>query len=160
MLPLLSSLLSGIGSTAVKVATDFSETRKLKSEVKSQIKLVELTSKTEIARLEAEAKVKAAQAMMEASARGEQQNFDLDYLAMKNQEKSYKDEYLLFLFSAPLWMSFIEPLQPIVKRGFEVLDTLPDWYMFLLVGMTISIMGMRGLAKGWMDKFKISKGAK
>lgn len=157
MLPLLSSFLSGLGSTAAKVATDFSESRKLKNEINSQIKLVELTTKTEIARLESEAKVKSAQALLEASARGDQQNFDLDYLAMKNQEKSYKDEYLLFLFSAPLWMSFIEPLQPIVQKGFEVLNTLPDWYMFLLVGMTISIMGIRGLAKDWFNKFKIKK---
>ena len=160
MIPIITSLLSGLGSTAVKVATDFSESRKLTNEVNTQIKLVELNAKTEIARLESEAKVKAAQALLEASARGDQQNFDLDYLAIKNQEKSYKDEYLLFLFSAPLWMSFIEPFQPIVQKGFEVLKTLPDWYMFLLVGMTISIMGIRGLAKDWFNKFKISKGEK
>jgi hypothetical protein len=30
--------------------------------------------------------------------------------------------------------------------------------MFLLVGMTISIMGIRGLAKDWFNRFKISKG--
>ena len=47
----------------------------------------------------------------------------------------------------PLVMSFIPTYQEYVTAGFASLALVPDWYMYILVGMITVIYGMRGMLK-------------
>ena len=44
-------------------------------------------------------------------------------------------------------MSFVPEWQSFVSAGFASLALVPDWYMYILVGMVTVIYGMRGLLK-------------
>lgn len=55
-------------------------------------------------------------------------DIDWDKQAMVNAGNSWKDEYLLILFSPPLVMAFIPGLAPYVGVGFDELAKMPDWY--------------------------------
>ena len=41
---------------------------------------------------------------------------------------SWKDEWITLLFSLPIIMAFIPPLVPYVAAGFDVLNSMPDWF--------------------------------
>jgi len=104
----------------------------------------------------AEAEVKKAEAVnkMERAKQGQLQDHELDMIAMKNMEKSWKDELVLVIFLIPAVMSFIPGYADQVKAGFEALAQTPDWYQWTLMGMVIVIYGLRGLAGKVMDRFK------
>lgn len=61
-------------------------------------------------------------------ARVEAGEIDWNKSAVDQMGMSWKDEYILILFSIPLVLSFIPGLTPYVGRGFDVLDATPDWY--------------------------------
>ena len=58
-------------------------------------------------------------------------------------------------------MSFMPEWQPFVVAGFASLALVPDWYMYILVGLVTVIYGMRGMLKMVLQivgsKFKIKK---
>jgi len=75
---------------------------------------------------------------------------DWDLSALQQAETSWKDEYLLILFSIPFVMAFIPPLQPYVEQGFVVLrDSVPDWYKAGLSVMIAASFGVRSYMKFW-----------
>ena len=105
--------------------------------------------------IQAEAEVKKAEAVskMKRAEAGELQDYELDRIAMKNMEKSWKDELVLIIFLIPAVMSFIPGYSYQVKAGFDALAQTPDWYQWILMGMIIVIYGLRGMASKVMDKF-------
>ena len=58
-------------------------------------------------------------------------------------------------------MSFVPEWQPFVVAGFASLALVPDWYMYILVGLVTVIYGMRGIRKMALqiigNGFKIKK---
>jgi hypothetical protein len=66
---------------------------------------------------------------------------------------SWKDEYLLFLFSIPVVMCFIPTLDVYVLAGFAALKQTPVWYQVIFVVMCLTIYGHRKLAKLFASKF-------
>ena len=76
-------------------------------------------------------------------------------------DKSWKDELILLIWLTPVVMSFIPVWQPYVVEGFASLALVPDWYMYILVGLVTVIYGMRGMLKMVLQiagsKFKIKK---
>lgn len=127
---------TGIFSIGSSIVTGISEYFKGKQEI----------SKT---KLEGDIKVLIAEA--EATVRRlekeSEQDYDLDKIAMQNMEKTWKDELILVIFMIPLVMSFIPTYQEYVTAGFASLALVPDWYMYILVGMITVIYGMRGMLK-------------
>ena len=105
--------------------------------------------------IQAEAEVKKAEAVskMKRAEAGELQDYELDRIAMKNMEKSWKDELVLIIFLIPAVMSFIPGYSYQVKAGFDALAQTPDWYQWILMGMIIVIYGLRGMASKVMDRF-------
>jgi len=45
---------------------------------------------------------------------------------------SWKDEFALVVLLAPAILVFVPSMTEYVRTGFEVLNTLPDWYQYLL----------------------------
>lgn len=74
-------------------------------------------------------------------------DIDWDKQAMINAKDSWKDEYLLLLFSPPLIMAFIPGLVPYVVAGFEALNGTPDWYKGAIALMVAASFGMRAYAR-------------
>ena len=59
-------------------------------------------------------------------------------------DSSWKDEFALVVLLAPAILVFIPSLTEHVRAGFEVLNTLPDWYQYLLFIAVSSSFGIKG----------------
>lgn len=83
-----------------------------------------------------------------------------DTISISQMEKSWKDEYLLILFSLPLIAMFISPFLDLIfavdgyKEGMlagaamvalKNLDACPDWYVYIV---TVFVMVSYGYRKG------------
>ena len=79
-------------------------------------------------------------------------DIDWDIQAMKNSGASWKDEYLLILFSPPLVMAFIPGLAPFVGQGFDELAKMPDWYLGAIGIMVAASFGVRAYANKMVSK--------
>lgn len=77
--------------------------------------------------------------------KGLQVEADWDTSAQQDMKTSWKDEYLMILFSVPLILSFLPYTQQAVLKGFETLEKTPDWYMMLVVGIVSAVFGLRWL---------------
>ena len=121
---------------------------------KSEIKKVQVEADKLLIMAEAESKAKRLE-------REAEMDYDLDRIAMQNMDRSWKDELILLIWLTPVVMSFIPVLQPYVVEGFASLALVPDWYMYILVGLVTVIYGMRGMLKMVLQiagsKFKIKK---
>lgn len=132
-IPIITSIIDGVGSYF-----------KTQQEIK-KVK-VEATKKVLVA--EAEAKIKRLEKESE-------QDFNLDFQAIRNMEKSFKDELILIVFLVPMILAFYKPLADDILKGFDVIKQMPDWYQYIIIGMVVVIFGMRGLLKAVLSgKFK------
>ena len=43
---------------------------------------------------------------------------------------SWKDEWLVILFSIPLILAFIPGMEGVVQNGFDQLNRMPEWYQY------------------------------
>ena len=97
-----------------------------------------LEGKVEKTKAETGAKVARAKAeatIMEKKATGE---LEWDLEMARGSQSSWKDEWLVILFSIPLILSFCgEWGRDIVADGFAALDTMPQWYQYSL-GVIVS----------------------
>lgn len=67
---------------------------------------------------------------------------------MANASKdSWKDEYLVVVLTLPAILVFVPSLTQHVREGFAVLETLPQWYQYLLFIAVTSSFGVRGANK-------------
>ena len=60
---------------------------------------------------------------------------------------SYKDEFALGVLLAPAILVFIPSMTEHVRNGFEVLNTLPEWYQYLLFIAVSSSFGIKGVGQ-------------
>lgn len=59
------------------------------------------------------------------------------------KNSGWKDEYVLIVLSIPLVGCFVPPLAPHILRGFEILETTPDWFRWLTIMVFAAIYGIR-----------------
>ena len=59
------------------------------------------------------------------------------------KNSGFKDEFVVFLRSIPLVMSFIPEMQPYVVDGFAALSQTPEWYQWLILAVFTAIYGIR-----------------
>ena len=126
-------IIGSLGSAIVSGVSDYFKG-------KQEIKKVEIEADKML--IMAEAQAKADRLKREA-----EMDYDLDKIAMQNMEKTWKDELILLIWLTPVVMCFIPEYQVYVTNGFASLALVPDWYMYILVGMVTVIYGMRGLLK-------------
>jgi len=123
MINLLLKPLLGVAGDVVKGVVD---TRKAKAEQK----ITEIKAKT---------------SLMEKQIKGE---VDWDLEAIKNTQGSWKDEWLVLLFSIPLILSFCGDWgRDIVFNGFQALSQAPDWYKYTLGVIVSASFGIKGATK-------------
>ena len=66
-----------------------------------------------------------------------------EQLHVKSSTTSWKDEYVLILWTAPAFMAFVPGLHEYVLRGFQALLELPDWYTYTLVSISLASFGIK-----------------
>jgi len=122
--------------------------------VESYANIQEAKTEAKVAGLKADAEIKQAKALAatKMAEQGQQQDYDLDRLAMENMNKSWKDELLLIIFLAPMVLAFIPSMAPYALQGFEVIQKMPEWYQYIIIGMVVVIYGLRGLLTKFLDK--------
>ena len=106
-----------------------------------------LEGKVEKTKAETGAKVARAKAeaiIMEKKATGE---LDWDLEMARGSQSSWKDEWLVILFSVPLILSFIPGMEGVVANGFEQLDKMPEWYQYSLGVIVAASFGVRSATK-------------
>ena len=109
-----------------QIATTFLEGRVAKQKGENQIKLAEA---------EAKAKILSSES-------------DWERIMASNQAGSYKDEWLVLLFSIPLILAFCGDWgREIVANGFNALEQMPTFYSASLGAMIASSFAIRGVAK-------------
>jgi hypothetical protein len=106
-----------------------------------------LEGKVEKTKAETGAKVARAKAeatIMEKKATGE---IDWDLEAIKGSQSSWKDEWLVILFSVPLVLAFIPGMEGVVANGFQQLEAMPQWYQYSLGVIVAASFGVRSATK-------------
>ena len=120
---LLAKPLLGVVADGVK---GFAETKK----AKAQQKVTEIKAKT---------------SLMEKQIKGEMY-WDIE--AIKGSKDSWKDEWILLLWSIPMIMIWIPPLQIYVESGFNALkNNVPDWYFWTWGAIVSASYGIKGATK-------------
>lgn len=98
----------------------------------------------------AEGKIAITKAKAEFKVKRFEAQAEMDVSAMNQMQFTWKDEYLLFLFSIPLVLCFIPYMVPYITAGFAVLQGLPMWYQWSITGMVAATFGLRT----WQGVFK------
>ena len=62
-------------------------------------------------------------------------------------DSSWKDEFALVVLLAPAILVFVPSMTEYVRTGFEILNTLPDWYQYLLFIAVSSSFGIKGVGQ-------------
>jgi|TARA_R110002124_G_scaffold131438_1_gene293666 hypothetical protein len=122
-------MLGALIGPVASLANTFLEGRVAASKANNEVKV-------------AEAKAKAT--IMEKQATGE---IDWDLEAIKGSQNSWKDEWLVILFSIPLILAFVPGAEHIVQSGFAQLETMPEWYQYSLGVIIAASFGVRGATK-------------
>ena len=105
-----------------------------------QGRLEKTKANTEVKIATAKAKAK----IMEKQATGE---IDWDLEAIRGARNSWKDEWLVILFSIPLILAFVPGMELVVLNGFEVLNQMPEWYQYSLGVIVAASFGVRSATK-------------
>lgn len=108
-------------------------------------KTLEVELESKILDRQHELNIKKMDIAGELAKQGVQIEADWDARAQADMGTSWKDEYLLILFSIPLILSFFPMTQQAVLDGFNILAKTPEWYMFLLTGIVSAVFGLRWL---------------
>ena len=90
------------------------------------------------------AKAKAEATIMEKKATGE---IDWDIEMARSSSSSWKDEWLVILFSIPLILAFIPGMEGIVQNGFDQLNRMPEWYQYSLGVIVAASCGVPSATK-------------
>jgi hypothetical protein len=103
--------------------------------------------KVEETKAKAAVKVEKAKADAEVQKRVATGEIDWEANMADATKDSWKDEFALVVLLLPSILVFIPSLTEHVKAGFEVLNTLPDWYQYLLFIAVSSSFGIKGADK-------------
>ena len=74
-------------------------------------------------------------------------SIDWDLEMARASSSSWKDEWLVILFSIPLILAFIPGMEGVVQNGFEQLNKMPEWYQYSLGVIVAASFGVRSATK-------------
>ena len=106
-----------------------------------------MSSKVEKVKAEGEVKVAQAKAKAVVAEKVATGEVEWEKSMADATDGSYKDEFALGVLLAPAILVFIPSMTEHVRKGFEVLNTLPDWYQYLLFIAVSSSFGIKGVGQ-------------
>ena len=72
---------------------------------------------------------------------------DWEKLMAQGSQSSWKDEWLVILFSIPLILAFIPGMEEVVANGFSQLEAMPQWYQYSIGVIVAASFGVRSATK-------------
>ena len=97
---------------------------------------------------EAKLKLTEAEAKAKIMLSKETSVADWERIMAQGTQTSWKDEYLVLLFSVPLILSFTgEWGRTAVAEGFTALEAMPEWYQYTLGVIVASSFAVRSATK-------------
>lgn len=108
-----------------------------------------LDAKTSKQAAEAKLKLTEAEAKSKILLSKETSVADWERIMAQGTQNSWKDEYLVLLFSIPLILSFLpfDWAKEAVTDGFAALETMPQWYSYTLGVIVASSFAVRSATK-------------
>lgn len=107
-----------------------------------------LKGKAEEKKAQASAKIAKAEAEAEIMKVAATSEANWEKIMAQGSVNSWKDEWLVILFSIPLILSFCgEWGRDIVADGFAALDTMPQWYQYSLGVIVSASFAVRSATK-------------
>ena len=103
-----------------------------------------MDNKVEKTKAEGKAKIATVMAKAKVAERVAAGEVDWEKSMADNTDSSWKDEFALVVLLAPAIIVFFPSMTEHVRTGFEVLNTLPDWYQYLLFIAVSSSFGIKG----------------
>ena len=105
--------------------------------------------KNKIAKTKAEGQAKVAEAKARATVAEKVAAGEVEWEGKMADatNDSWKDEFALVVLLAPAILVFIPGMREYVKQGFVVLETLPDWYQYLLYIAISASFGIKGVGQ-------------
>lgn len=119
-----------VGALLGKVAPQVAEYYIQKQSLKYKARLAEL-----------EGKIAWQKALTHRAS--ESEGRDHEWELARIEDSGWKDEWVLFLLSIPLVLSFIPYTQGAVLEGFNALSKTPAWYQGMVVTIFFAIYGIR-----------------
>jgi len=104
-------------------------------------------AKTEIIKAKVESQITMAEA-------GKFAEIEIDKSVVDQMADSWKDEYLLIIFTIPAWLCFVPSAQELVTDGFNALANTPEWYQALLAIIVARTFGVSEFIGKITDKFR------
>ena len=132
LVSILSSVTSAVGG--------YLENKSKEAQAKSQLKQAEIQSKAKIE----EEIVKGNADAMRLKAEWENK-------AVDNLSNSWRDEFVTLVVLTPCILVFFPSLQHYVLQGFDILKTLPSWYVNLIYITVCAGLGLKGV--GGISKY-------
>jgi len=129
-----------IVSGLTKAVGGYFENKSQESQAKAGLKKAEIEAKTTVAKAVAEGKIEA-----------DKLNSQWENKAVDQLSGSLKDEFITLVVLTPCILIFIPSLQPYIRLGFDILGTLPDWYINLIYITVCAGLGLKGV--GGISKF-------
>lgn len=149
----ITNIFSAIGNIITGPITEW---QKRKTEI--------VQHKAKIAELEIQERISISNAKVELAKNGQFIEADWDGRAQEEQKNSWKDEFVLIVFSTPFIISFVPAIIAVyqvftedkdvnyiteaIKKSWENVSLAPDWYQYLLIGIVAGIYGLR-----WMFSY-------
>ena len=106
-----------------------------------------MNSKVEKVKAEGQAKVAQAKAKAVVAEKVATGGVEWEKAMADATDGSWKDEFALIVLLLPAILVFIPSMTEYVRAGFEVLNTLPDWYQYLLFIAVSSSFGIKGVGQ-------------
>lgn len=107
-------------------------------------------------KVEAETRVLVARAEAEVARLSKAQDAEIawDNTAVSQMDRSWKDEYLTLLLSAPIILAFLGDWgRKAAAEGFAAISDVPEWYMVAFMASIAASFGVRAL----VDRFGLGK---
>ena len=117
LLNTLANITSAVSTTVSTAITDWSKRKTVSAETKAKAELLKVETELRVLQIEAQARTAEAQTKLEMAKQGQKIDFELDRESVRQMQKSWKDEFLLLLFSLPVILTFIPSMQPYVQKG-------------------------------------------
>jgi hypothetical protein len=86
---------------------------------------------------------------------------DIDLITIKNQATTWSDEVFKLIMLTPFVLMFIPYFHPYVAKGFAFFnESTPEWYKYVIYGITISELGLRRIFMKLFDTMSVIRTGK
>lgn len=116
-----------------------------------------VTSWVEVKKIKAQGAIDIERAKLETELKRVSSMEDYDVEAVKGMADSWKDEFLVLVFTFILIGNFIPKVQEYVLIGWEYLEKAPEWFTYSYVGMVAASFGTRWLIQNRFVKSMTNK---